>query len=224
MLRQVQSGNAPDRRANETLSQVELKPVAGSRAAGEREFREGGAGGRRSDMEDLRFPIGKLNRRPGPNTPEERKQLIDAVAEVPERLKQAVTGLNGKQLDTPYREGGWTVRQVTHHLADSHINAYVRFKLALTEENPAVKPYAEAAWAELADSRITPIDVSLALVDNLHARWVVLLRSLKPEDWARKLTHPEDGVLSLDEMLRIYAWHGAHHVAHITGLRKRMQW
>jgi hypothetical protein len=175
-------------------------------------------------MEDLRFPIGKFNRSQEPNTPEARKQLIDAVAEAPERLKVAVTGLNGKQLDTPYREGGWTVRQVTHHLADSHMNAYVRYKLALTEENPTIKPYAEAAWAELADSRITPIDVSLALVDNLHARWVVLLRSLKPEDWARKLTHPEAGVLSLDEMLRMYAWHGAHHVAHITGLRKRMQW
>lgn len=175
-------------------------------------------------MEDLRFPIGKFDGTKGPNTPGERKQQVDRIAELPERLKQALAGLNGKQLDTPYREGGWTVRQVTHHLADSHMNAYVRYKLALTEDNPTIKPYREAAWAELADSRITPIDVSLALVDNLHARWVVLLRSLKPEDWDRKLTHPEMGVMSLDKMLGIYAWHGAHHVAHITGLRQRNQW
>jgi hypothetical protein len=175
-------------------------------------------------MEDLRYPIGKFDRSRGPNTPEERKKLIDTIAEVPERLKQAVTGLNGKQLDTPYREGGWTVRQVTHHLADSHMNAYVRYKLALTEDNPTIKPYNQSAWAELADSRVTPIDVSLALVDNLHARWVVLLRSLKPEHWERKLTHPEAGLMSLDLMLGTYAWHGRHHVAHITELRKRSQW
>jgi hypothetical protein len=113
---------------------------------------------------------------------------------------------------------------VAHHVADSHLNAYVRYKLALTEENPTIKPYNEAAWAELADSRVTPIDVSLALVDNLHARWVVLLRTLKPEDWERKLTHPEAGLMSLDMMLGMYAWHGRHHVAHIAELRKRNQW
>jgi len=175
-------------------------------------------------MEDLRYPIGQFDRSKGPNTPEERKKLIDTIAEAPEHLKQAVTGLNGKQLDTPYREGGWTVRQVIHHLADSHINSYVRYKLALTEDNPTIKPYKEAAWAELADSRVTPIDVSLALVDNLHARWVVLLRSLKAEDWARNVTHPEAGLMSLDKMLGLYAWHGQHHVAHITGLRKRNNW
>jgi hypothetical protein len=175
-------------------------------------------------MEDLRFPIGKFDRTKGPNTPEERKKLIDTIAELPERLKQAVTGLNGKQLETPYREGGWTVRQVTHHLADSHINAYIRYKLALTEDNPTIKPYKEAAWADLSDSRVTPIDVSLALVENLHARWVVLLRSLKPEDWKRNVTHPESGVMSLDFMLGMYAWHGAHHLAHITELCKRNHW
>ena len=175
-------------------------------------------------MEDLRYPIGKFDRSKGPNTPEKRKTLIEAIAEVPELLKQALAGLNGKQLDTPYREGGWTVRQVTHHLADSHINAYVRYKLAMTEDNPTIKPYKEAAWAELADSRVTPIDVSLALVDSLHSRWVVLLRSLKPADWERNLTHPEAGLMSLDTMLGLYAWHGAHHVAHITGLRKRNEW
>ena len=175
-------------------------------------------------MEDLRYPIGKFERSNNPNTVEERKRLVDTIAEVPERLRQALAGLNGKQLDTPYREGGWTVRQVTHHLADSHMNGYVRFKLALTEENPTVKPYNEAAWAELADSRITPIDVSTSLVNHLHARWVVLLRSLKPADWEKILTHPEAGVMSLDQMLSMYAWHGAHHLAHITELRKRNQW
>ncbi len=175
-------------------------------------------------MEDLRFPIGKPNRTPGPNTPEQRKNMIEAIAAVPEDLKQAVTGLNGKQLDTPYREGGWTVRQVIHHLADSHMNAYVRCKLALTEDNPTIKPYDEAAWAELADSRVTPIDVSLTLVDTLHARWVVLLRSLKAEEWDRTLMHPEAGQMGLDQILRLYAWHGKHHVAHITELRKRNQW
>jgi uncharacterized damage-inducible protein DinB len=175
-------------------------------------------------MEDLRYPIGKFDRTRGPNTPEERKKHIESLADLPERLKQAVTGLTGKQLDAPYREGGWTVRQVVHHVADSHMNAYVRYKLALTEENPTIKPYKEAAWAELADSRVTPIDVSLALVDSLHARWVVLLRSLKTEDWERKLMHPEAGVMSLDLMLGMYAWHGAHHLAHISGLRQRNQW
>jgi hypothetical protein len=175
-------------------------------------------------MEDLRYPIGKFDRSQSSHTPEERKKLIEGIAELPEQLKQAVTGLNGKQLDTPYREGGWTVRQVVHHIADSHMNAYVRYKLALTEENPTIKPYNEAAWAGLADSRVTPIDVSLALVDNLHARWVVVLRGLKAEDWERKVTHPENGAMSLDLMLGMYSWHGAHHVAHITGLRTRNQW
>lgn len=175
-------------------------------------------------MEDLRYPIGKYDRSKATNTAEERKQLIDSIAELPARLQQAVAGLNGKQLDTPYREGGWTVRQVVHHLADAHMNAYTRYKLGLTEDTPPVKPFKEAAWAELADSRVTPIDVSLALVENLHARWVVLLRSLKPADWDRKVNHPEAGPLSLDQMLGLYDWHGRHHVAHITGLRARSQW
>jgi hypothetical protein len=175
-------------------------------------------------MEDLRYPIGKFDRTRGPNTPEQRKKLVETLAEMPERLKQSVTGLNGKQLDTPYRDGGWTVRQVVHHMADSHLNAYVRYKLALTEDNPTIKPYKEAAWAELADSRVTPIDVSLGLVDNLHARWVALLRTLKAEDWERTLNHPEAGVMSLDLMLGLYAWHCEHHVAHITALRQRNHW
>ena len=175
-------------------------------------------------MEDLRYPIGKFDRSKAPTSAEERKQLIDSMAELPEQLKQAVTGLTGKQLDTPYREGGWTVRQVVHHLADSHMSAYCRYKLALTEENPAVSSFKEAAWAELADSRVTPVDVSLALVDNLHARWVVLLRSLKPADWERTLNHSQAGPMSLNLLLGLYAWHGKHHVAHITGLRQRNQW
>lgn len=173
---------------------------------------------------DARYPIGKFHRSKTANTAEERTRLIDSIAELPERLQSAVAGLNGKQLDTPYREGGWMVRQVVHHLADAHMNAYARFKLALTEETPAIKPFKEAAWAELADSRVTPIDVSLALVESLHARWVVLLRSLGPGDWERKVNHPEAGPMSLDQMLSLYAWHGAHHVAQIAGLRARSQW
>jgi hypothetical protein len=175
-------------------------------------------------MEDLRYPIGKFDRSKAPTSAEERKPLIDNIAELPEQLKQAVTGLTGKQLDTVYREGGWTVRQVVHHLADSHMSAYCRYKLALTEDNPAVTSFKEAAWAELADSRVTPVDVSLALVDNLHARWVVLLRSLKAADWERTLTHSQAGLMSLNLLLGLYAWHGAHHVAHITALRRRSQW
>jgi uncharacterized damage-inducible protein DinB len=175
-------------------------------------------------MENLRYPIGKFNWSQGANSTEERKGLIDSIAEMPERLKQAVTGLNGKQLDTPYREGGWTVRQVVHHLADSHMSAYFRSKLALTEDSPAIQPFNEAAWAELADSSVTPIDVSLTLLDSLHARWVVLLRSLQSADWERKLIHPKAGSMTVDKLLSIYAWHGEHHVAHITGLRQRNQW
>jgi hypothetical protein len=175
-------------------------------------------------MEDLRYPIGKFDRSKAPTSAEERKPLIDRMADMPEQLKQAVTGLTGKQLDTVYREGGWTVRQVVHHLADSHMSAYARYKLALTEDNPAVSSFKEAAWAELADSRVTPVDVSLALVENLHARWVVLLRSLKAADWERTLTHSQAGVMSLNLLLGLYAWHGAHHVAHITALRRRSQW
>jgi DinB family protein len=176
-------------------------------------------------MEDvLRYPIGKFDPSKASHTAEERKQLIDSIAELPASLQQAVAGLNGNQLDTAYREGGWSVRQVVHHLADAHINAYTRFKLGLTEDTPAVKPFDEAAWAELADSRITPVDASLALVENLHARWVALLRSLKPGDWERKVSHPQAGPMSLDLMLGLYEWHGRHHVAHIAGLRARNRW
>jgi hypothetical protein len=132
--------------------------------------------------------------------------------------------LNEQQLNTPYREGGWTVRQVVHHVPESHMNAYIRFKLALTETDPTVKPYDEAAWAETADVRETPIEVSLALVENLHARWVILLRSMSDADFKKQFVHPDNGVVSLEKNLALYAWHGKHHVAHITSLRERKQW
>lgn len=173
---------------------------------------------------DLRYPIGKFERPAAPLTTEQRRQFIDAIAETPERLAAAVAGLTPAQLDTPYRPGGWTVRQVVHHLPDSHMNSYVRFKLALTEDEPTIKPYDEARWAELADSRETPVETSLALLENLHDRWVLLLRSLAPADWSRKFRHPALGPMSLDQNLALYAWHGRHHVAHITALHERNSW
>jgi len=133
-----------------------------------------------------------------------------------------VAGLSEPQLDTPYRPGGWTVRQVVHHVPDSHINSYVRFRLALTENEPTVKPYDESRWAELADSRTAHIETSLALLESLHERWVLLLRSLSPADFRRQFRHPELGAVSLEKNLALYAWHGRHHVAHITSLRERM--
>jgi uncharacterized damage-inducible protein DinB len=139
-------------------------------------------------------------------------------------MRAAVKGLSEQQLDTPYREGGWSVRQVVHHVPDSHLNSYIRFKWALTEDEPTIKPYAEDRWARLADSKVTPIEVSLTLLDSLHRRWSDLLHSLRGEDWKRKLRHPEAGVLTLDKMLALYAWHGRHHVAHITSLREKMGW
>jgi DinB superfamily len=139
-------------------------------------------------------------------------------------LRAAIAGRDEAQLDTPYRDGGWTVRQVVHHVPESHMNAYIRFKLALTENEPTVKPYNEAAWAETADVSETPIDVSLALLDNLHKRWVILLQSLSDADFAKQFRHPDLGLVTLEKNLALYAWHGKHHVAHITSLRERMQW
>jgi len=175
-------------------------------------------------MEDLRYPIGKFDRSKMPGSEEERRRLIEAVAELPGKLQQAVMGLNSRQIDTPYRDGGWTVRQVVHHLADSHMNAYFRCKLALTEVNPPVRGFDEAAWAELADSRVTPIDVSLALLAHLHARWVVLLRSLEAADWEKTVEHSQAGLMPLKLLLALYAWHGQHHVAHVASLRTRNGW
>jgi DinB superfamily len=174
-------------------------------------------------LSDSRYPIGKFHF-PGPVSEAQRLDFIREIEGAPGALASAVKGLTSGQLDTPYREGGWTVRQVVHHLPDSHINAYVRFKLALTEEEPTIKPYAEDRWAELADTRSTPVEVSLALLENLHRRWVQLLRSIAPDGWKRTFRHPELGLVSLEKNLAIYAWHGRHHVAHITELRKRMQW
>jgi hypothetical protein len=170
---------------------------------------------------DLRYPIGHPT--VPDDAPETTARLIDEIAEAPRRLREALAGLTDAQLDTPYRDGGWTVRQVAHHVADSHMNAYTRFKLALTEDAPRIKPYEEARWARLPDSALDPA-VSLALLDALHARWDVVLRAIAPDDWARTYEHPENGTTSLRAALGIYAWHGKHHVAHVTGLRERMAW
>ena len=173
-------------------------------------------------MDDLRYPTGKLSIDPNP-TPAARRACIAAIASAPAELRAAVHGLTDRQLDTAYRPGGWTVRQVVHHVPDSHMNAYIRFKLALTEDSPTIKPYDEAAWAQLADSA-TPIESSLTMLDALHRRWVSLLESMQAPDFTRPLTHPERGLVTNDWLLQVYAWHGAHHVAHITGLRDREAW
>jgi hypothetical protein len=174
-------------------------------------------------MSDPRFPIGKFHY-DGPPAEAQRQGFIADIASTPAALRAALNGLLEQQLDTPYRDGGWTVRQVVHHLPDSHVNAYVRFKLALTEDEPTIKPYAEDRWAELADTKSTPIEVSLVLLESLHDRWVRLLRSLSGEDWKRQFRHPELGVVPLEKNVALYAWHGKHHVAHVTELRKRMSW
>ncbi|MDQ3283210.1 MAG: bacillithiol transferase BstA [Acidobacteriota bacterium] len=173
---------------------------------------------------DPRFPVGRYERREQLN-PDERRAMIDEIAAAPALLREAVRGLDESQFDTPYREGGWTVRQVVHHLPDSHMNSYMRLKLALTETDPAIRPYDEAAWAELSDSRDTPVETSLTLLESLHARWVTLLRSLGEEELKRTFRHPEhQGILTIDWLISLYAWHGRHHVGHITALRERMGW
>ncbi len=174
-------------------------------------------------MNDPRYPIGKFHY-DGLLNEEDKQRFIDQIASTPASLKSAVNGLSPAELDTPYRPGGWTVRQVVHHVPDSHLNSYMRFKLALTEDAPTIKPYAEDRWAELADTKATPIETSLTLLESLHARWVALLRSLTPEQWKRTFRHPELGLMSLERTLALYAWHGRHHVAHITSLRQREGW
>ncbi len=174
-------------------------------------------------MTDLRYPIGRFEA-PAVSSPEQRRGRIDQIAAAPAALRAAVAGLTAAQLDTPYRDGGWTVRQVVHHVPDSHVNAYVRFKLGLTEERPTIKTYDEKRWAGTPEVAAVPIDVSLALLDALHHRWVALLRALTPADFDRVITHPEWGTPSLDQTLALYAWHGRHHTAHITALRERMGW
>ena len=172
---------------------------------------------------DLRYPIGRFAH-PASSTAAEREARIANIAALPERLGAAVLGLSDEQLDTPYRPDGWTARQVTHHVADSHVNAYCRIKLGLTEENPLIRPYAEDRWAMLADSRM-PVDVSLRLLAALHERWVMLLRATPSADFNRPLTHPEGNVaFTVDALVAMYDWHGRHHTAHVTELRKREGW
>jgi uncharacterized damage-inducible protein DinB len=173
---------------------------------------------------DLRYPIGKWQRPTAALTPDDRRELIDQIAEAPIRLRSAVKGLSPERLAAPYRPDGWTIRQVVHHLADSHMNAYTRFKLAVTEEEPALKPYDEARWAELSDAKKGPLEPSLEIIENLHQRWALFLRALSPGEWARKGRHPEWGPISCEELLSQYAWHGRHHIAHITSLRERNGW
>jgi len=172
---------------------------------------------------DPRYPVGQFAM-PAEITPVARKAAIDEIAAVPAKIRAAVGGLSDAQLDTPYREGGWTVRQVVHHVADSHINAYIRLRLALTENEPTIKPYEESVWAKLEDAAHAPVEVSLKLIEPLHDRWVRLLRAVTPEQFARPLRHPEHGVKNVDWLLFLYAWHGRHHTTHITALRNQKGW
>lgn len=173
---------------------------------------------------DPRYPVGKFAY-DGDRSTEARSAHIDVLAALPAQLAASVHGLTAAQLDTPYRDGGWTVRQVVHHVPDSHMNAYVRFKLALTEPSPTIRPYDEASWARLSDVREVPVETSLALLDALHARWVALLRGMSDADFARGYVHPDHGrLVPLDEALAMYAWHSRHHLAHVTRLRDRMGW
>lgn len=175
-----------------------------------------------TELDNLRYPIGRFSPPPA-SGPEVRAAQIETLRQLPVRLCAAISGLGGVQLDTAYREGGWTVRQVVHHVADSHANSFLRFKLALTEEWPAIKPYDEAAWARLADSRL-PVETSLKLIDALHSRWVALLESMSEEDFQKGFIHPAMGRMNLARALALYDWHARHHTAHITGLRARMGW
>ena len=174
-------------------------------------------------MTDPRYPIGKFQFA-GSTSETQRSQLMNQIAGAPAALRDAVRDLSSEQLETPYREGGWTVRQVVHHVPESHMNAYIRFKLALTEDEPTIKPYMEDRWAMTQEVPGTPLETSLTLLDSLHDRWVRLLRGLQPEEWKRTFRHPELGIVSLEKNLALYAWHGQHHTAHITALRKRMGW
>jgi uncharacterized damage-inducible protein DinB len=173
--------------------------------------------------DDLRYPIGRYVR-PGPLTDAARAPLIAEIAAAPSALRRAVLGLDDRQLDTPYRPGGWTVRQVVHHLPDSHVNAYVRFKLALTEDMPTIRPYDEKLWAELPEARTAPVAMSLDFLDGVHGRWVAMLRAMDSSHFARVFVHPESGRMTLDDLLALYAWHGKHHTTQITALRAREGW
>jgi len=171
---------------------------------------------------DLAYPIGKFER-PTSSTSADRDQRIATLAALPVNLRGAVRGLTEAQIDTPYRPGGWTVRQLIHHVADSHMNGYVRVKLALTEDNPVIKPYAEAEWAKLPDSKL-PVELSLTILDSVHARLDAILRSLTPAQWARPFLHPAGGPQTIDVWAALYDWHSRHHTAHVTMLRQREGW
>ncbi len=171
---------------------------------------------------DLSYPVGRFDRT-APRSAESRRAAIQDIAALPFKLRSAVNGLTEAQLDTPYRPGGWTVRQLVHHVADSHMNGYIRTKLAITEENPTIKPYEQDLWAALPDTRL-PIAISLSILDAVHERWTVINQSLAEPDFARTFVHPELGPLTLDAHTHLYGWHSRHHVAHVTGLRQREQW
>ncbi len=173
-------------------------------------------------MSELQYPVGKFERQTS-YSQTQILEMIDVLERLPAQMRAAVSGLTDAQLETPYRPDGWTLRQVVHHVPDSHMNSFVRFKLALTEENPTIKPYNEAAWALLSDSSL-PVEVSLDLLEALHGRWVILLRSIKPENWKRTMNHPANGSMTLEYALALYAWHSRHHLAHITVTRGRMGW
>lgn len=174
-------------------------------------------------MSDPRYPIGRFVP-PATFDAPTRERLVDEIAAAPARLRVAVSGLSAEQLAERYREGGWTLKQVVHHVADSHVNAYVRFKLAATEDEPLVKTYEEQLWAELPDATSADLSASLALLDALHARWVAFLRSLSEAQLQRTFRHPDHGLVTLNRNLALYAWHGRHHAAHVTSTRERMGW
>ena len=165
-------------------------------------------------MNDPRYPIGKFQRRDS-YTPDERRKAIDTIAAVPQRLREAIRGLSDRQLDTPYREGGWTLRQVVHHVPESHMNAYIRMKMAATEDSPAIKTYEEQLWAELPDAKTAPAELSLSLLEALHRRWVLFLKNLSDAEYARTFKHPDWGTVTIDEALALYEWHCRHHLAHV---------
>jgi hypothetical protein len=173
--------------------------------------------------EDLKYPVGKFSYG-GFGDRVQRAEWIQEIAHLPEKLQAAVSGLNDEQLDTPYRPDGWSVRQLVHHVCDSHVNSYCRFRLALTEAEPIIKPYDEKSWANLPDARELPIDVSLQILAPLHYRWVHLLKCISEDDFARSFVHPEYGPMTLDKAACMYAWHSRHHTAHVVNLRKRMGW
>jgi hypothetical protein len=176
------------------------------------------------DIEKLKYPIGPYQK-PDNYTPELISDSIAILTALPSWMDVCIENLDEHQLHTPYREGGWTIQQVVHHVADSHMNAYIRLKLALTENNPTIKPYDESAWAKLIDTDIVPVNISVTLLHSMHRRWVAVLKNMQPKDWERTYYHPEhQRNFPIWEMTAMYAWHSKHHTAHITSLRQRMNW